>query len=421
MDISSKVEQISRYSSDASINFGEVFTPVQLIEEMCDLLPTTIWQNPEAKFLDPCAGKGNMPVILVLRLMIGLKDVIKNEHERYKHILENQIYMCELQEESIRDIQMLFNQDGDLKLNLVQGDFLKTYNYFNKQFDVVIANPPYNIGLLDRNTDICKGRNKNAAKTRIDAAFVVQSFELLKEDGYSVFVWPYSWTQLPSWAKFRNWMRTSGLNEIRITKTGFKNASVNVAITVQKKNFLGQAIYTNPFRNSIFSINWDYDIIPNVLGGEVGFSIFCKEQNYPHKLKYTTLGKVKDNDIFLCHATGYGLGDKATQASLSPFDLSEKTKNIVGPIKKTNFGPDSIPAIIFDNTDHLERYVQYHSSALYKFIIFQRKADFHNTQNNLGQIPDVCKYMEGRYSDQKAYDILGLTEEEIRHIESQMR
>ena len=36
--------------------YGEVFTPQSQIDIMLDTLPKHIWNNPNLKWLDPCAG-----------------------------------------------------------------------------------------------------------------------------------------------------------------------------------------------------------------------------------------------------------------------------------------------------------------------------------------------------------------------------
>jgi len=76
--------------------FGEVFTPLKLINEMLDKLPIEVWYNKKLKWLDPATGMGNFQIVVYLRLMDSLKEVIIDEKERKKHILENMLYMCEL-------------------------------------------------------------------------------------------------------------------------------------------------------------------------------------------------------------------------------------------------------------------------------------------------------------------------------------
>jgi hypothetical protein len=65
--------------------------------------------------------------------MVGLENEIANEYDRYKHIMENQIYMSEFQVESAQFIKETFNPNGDIKINLYVGDTLTMPdNYFNK-------------------------------------------------------------------------------------------------------------------------------------------------------------------------------------------------------------------------------------------------------------------------------------------------
>ena len=80
---------------------GEVFTPMILINEMLDKLPKEVWTNKNLKWLDPATGMGNFPIAVYLRLMEELKDEIKDTKERKKHILENMLYMSELNKKNV--------------------------------------------------------------------------------------------------------------------------------------------------------------------------------------------------------------------------------------------------------------------------------------------------------------------------------
>jgi len=42
----------------ANLSNDEVFTPPELANKMLDLLPTELWQNKDAKFLDPVTKSG---------------------------------------------------------------------------------------------------------------------------------------------------------------------------------------------------------------------------------------------------------------------------------------------------------------------------------------------------------------------------
>ena len=88
---------------------GEVFTPVELVEEMLDTLPKEVWNNAELTWLDPATGSGVFPICVYYRLMEGLKDQIKNEKIRRRHIIEQMLYMCEIDSNNIRILEIIFN------------------------------------------------------------------------------------------------------------------------------------------------------------------------------------------------------------------------------------------------------------------------------------------------------------------------
>ena len=96
-----------------------------LVNEMLDKLPKEIWKNKNLKWLDPANGMGNFPIAVYLRLMEGLKDEIKDIKKRKKHILENMLYMCELNKKNVFVCNQIFNINDEYKLNLYEGDTLE--------------------------------------------------------------------------------------------------------------------------------------------------------------------------------------------------------------------------------------------------------------------------------------------------------
>jgi hypothetical protein len=171
---------------------GEVFTPMILINEMLDKLPKDIWKNKNLKWLDPATGMGNFPIAVYLRLMEGLKDEIKDVKTRKKHILENMLYMCELNKKNVLVCNQIFDINNEYKLNLYEGDTLefKPFEIFKvKQFDVILGNPPYNKGGIRSYT----GKQLGDKNETIWPKFIEKSFEWLKPAGFLVFINPLSW------------------------------------------------------------------------------------------------------------------------------------------------------------------------------------------------------------------------------------
>lgn len=131
-----EVKEASTYSKDKSKKHGEVFTPSSLIKEMLSSLPEEAFTDPTKTFFDPCAGKGNFPVYIIKGLMNGLKEQFPKEKDRYKHIIENMLYMSEFQKESAEFINNLFSLDGEFKINLHVGDTLTMpEDFFDLSYD----------------------------------------------------------------------------------------------------------------------------------------------------------------------------------------------------------------------------------------------------------------------------------------------
>lgn len=75
-----------------NVGNDEVFTPSTTCKKILDILPKEVWSNPNYKWLNPATKNGIFEREIALRLNDGLKEVIKDEETRKKHILQNMIY-----------------------------------------------------------------------------------------------------------------------------------------------------------------------------------------------------------------------------------------------------------------------------------------------------------------------------------------
>lgn len=76
----------------ANLSNDEVFTPPAVVNKMLDMLPSELWSNPDARFLDPVSKTGVFLREIASRLMEGLKEQIPDTQERADHIFGKQLY-----------------------------------------------------------------------------------------------------------------------------------------------------------------------------------------------------------------------------------------------------------------------------------------------------------------------------------------
>ena len=136
--------------------FGEVMTPLDLVKEMLQTLPEEVWSNPNLKWLDPANGTGPFPAMVIYKLMEGLKEWEPDDNKRYKHIIENMIYVSELQPKNMFLWLCVADPFDEYLTNIYTGSFLDEGfdNHMKdvwgvEKFDIVIGNPPYQEPILD--------------------------------------------------------------------------------------------------------------------------------------------------------------------------------------------------------------------------------------------------------------------------------
>jgi len=155
--------------------YGEVFTPSDLIKKMLAQFPTNCWSNPDLKWLDPCGGTGNFLIHIYQRLMEGLENKFPNKSKRSSHIIENMLYMVELNAKNCEICRQLFGKG----VNIECLDFLQYNN--NIVFDCIVGNPPFQ----DDSTISGTG-----GKSKLYERIFIKSLTKLADNGYLSFLVP---------------------------------------------------------------------------------------------------------------------------------------------------------------------------------------------------------------------------------------
>ena len=127
---------------------AEVSTLFKLRQEMLDKIPVKFWTSLK-KVFEPCAGKGGFIVDIIDRFMNGLEEAIPDEKERYKTIVEECLYLSDINSTNIFICKLLIDPYNEYKLNYNKGNTLDLdikEKWGIDGFDAVIGNPPYGKG-----------------------------------------------------------------------------------------------------------------------------------------------------------------------------------------------------------------------------------------------------------------------------------
>lgn len=151
-------------------------TPIKCIEEMIEKIPKELWHRDYLKILDPCCGNGNFSIPVFFKL---------KKQTSVKNILENILVFNDTNKDRLDNVDKTFCSDK-FKLQISDCDFIK-YNSEQK-YDLIMANPPYAKFLPNGKR---ASKNHNLIKD-----FLKKSMELLKPDGYLLFLTPDNWMSL---------------------------------------------------------------------------------------------------------------------------------------------------------------------------------------------------------------------------------
>ena len=419
--------------------FGEVFTPIKLVNEMLDKLPKEVWKNKDLKWLDPAVGMGNFPVIIYLKLMETLKDIIIDEKERKKHIIENMLYMCELNKKNVLICKQIFNFNNEYNMNIYEGDSLEL-NYLDyfciNKFDIIVGNPPYQ----QINDNGCSKGGGNNLYTK----FIYKGYDLLTNNGYFVFINPPTYFGIG---------RSNNKDDMNIRKDIFNNCymlyinleecnkyfpnigSLFIYYIFQKiKKINNKLEIICKYNNKIYSSIINQELLNNMvyipyLLTNTSINICKKIKDTENKLKIfhspdnrgdkKHVKKNKDDEFkYPIQATGVQIlySSKPCKNQCNKKVLMSRS-GYLRPFYddgKLGIGGDCFCCLV-ENKDEADNIIKLLESKLYTFYININKwSGFHH----LSVLQDIPNIQIENINDNYIYKYFNLNEEEINLVEN---
>lgn len=148
-------------------------TPINCISEMISKIPNELWEKDDLRILDPCCGNGNFSIPIIFELL--------KHHDKQK-ILEEILEFNDINETRLENVHNVFCGEK-YNLQITNHDFITYQN--NKEYDLIVANPPY-AKLLENGKRASK--NHNLIKD-----FIEKALSQLKPNGYLLFITPDNW------------------------------------------------------------------------------------------------------------------------------------------------------------------------------------------------------------------------------------
>lgn len=224
-DITTLEEYIKRKWADISAETaGEQYTPDDIIALITDIILSKIEDNGEfLTIYDPTCGGGN--------LLFGVEDIIQKSYNRptktYGEDWSDSLY-------ALAKIESRFRTDSDIRY----GNTLTNISFIEKQFDVIVANPPYGVDWKGYKKDIENDTTErfHALPSISDGQFLFTQHILSQLDAKGLAVVVHNGSTLFS--------GDAGSGESNIRKYFFDNDWVEAIVQMPTDEFFNTGIYT---------------------------------------------------------------------------------------------------------------------------------------------------------------------------------
>jgi len=339
--------------------------------------------------------------------MKGLEEWEPNEEKRYKHIVENQIYVSEIQPKNMFLYLCLIDPYDEYDLNIYCGSSLD--DGFKKHmkevwkketFDYSIGNPPFN--------------------QMIDMKFVKLSYEIT--DAICI-VHPSTWL-LDEKGKQRAFTETKNLVGKHLESIELFNGNkiFNIAlfvpcvITYIDKNKKSKGIHCVDKINDVQLIYDDIHQINKYSNKDIYLSLKDKIKNFKNENvwnKYKKDNKVKD---YMISFTGIrGNVNLKTEESMVQKDFYTIVSTERKPQMSNEIVGDSFLKFYFENEFECNNFLNYLKTNFVRFMLSIYKNNQNLHRGELEIIPFLDFTQE--WSDEKLYKEFNLTDAEIKFIE----
>jgi len=501
----------------AQLPNDEVFTPPKLANAMLDLLPEEVWSNPEFRWLDPATKSGVFLREIAKRLMVGLAGWEPNARLRRSHILTTMLHGAAITkisgdiarrslyqtkdatgagitDEFLLDLIVAMDTpDGNVAFvptehSIVKGRCLTcrapeslirdrrehfAYSFIhgtypteemrNMKFDVIVGNPPYQIGMDDGEG------NRTANITPLYNMFVEKAMAL--DPRYLLMITPSRWfAGGHSLSDYRDRMISDRRLRVLVDNPKiydcFPGAKIRggVSYFLWDREWSGDCAFSTRIDGVTISTasrdlrdgagvlirdNFAAGIVEKISNGPMGkgslADVVSSSDPFGQSIKTNFKGAKNERfegaiPLVFINKIGYIRRDqlernhnwvdqwKVLIPKASSGDTAQDEKGriidvVLGEPLAVAPGSASTQSYLvagrFDTRAETENYAHYLATKFVRFLVLQRKISQDLTPTRFRFVPNLD--MAQRWSDEALYDRFSLNEDEIAYIETSIK
>jgi len=409
----------------------ETLTPAELCREIISKLPSKGFRDLNSTFCDPCCGKGAFLLAIAERCFYEMIDVIPDEKQRIKHIVQTKLYGYDIRAKqvctTITTLKMLLRDfNVESTINVYQKNSLKLTN---ERFDYVVGNAPF--------------EEDKVVQTSVKPwkLFLLKSGELTKDGGAFAFITPNGWGMPSDNKKLINELFTVYnlvYANISTVKKWFSNTgSFGYTITIKEpyghKTVLlcEEGEYTVDLTKIKLIVSRGMSIVEKLIlskNERCNFKLGGKDVEYsgdgyhPSEERPTTA--IYKNIHSMNSGKDYEPGTKIPiRYSVEPSPIRNRKKVVIpyaGPatviVDDGKYGVRRVQVLLLNDTTNIKNVESVFHSKLFTFFIRNANYTGYNETRNLSQFP-LLDFTQS-WTDEKLYKYFNLTSDEINLIET---